>query len=89
MTTNHNGALPLTMAAPGQAVRLVKILAGRDLVHRLAELGLTPGVELRVLRDAGGPLLLAVRDARLALGRGMAAKVIVKPVKAGEAEQNG
>ena len=66
------------MAVRGQLVRLTKIMAGRKLTHRLTELGLTPGVHFEVLHDHGGPLLLAVRDSRLALGRGMASKIFVE-----------
>ena len=66
------------MAMRGQLVRLTKIMAGRKLTHRLTELGLTPGVHFEVLHDHGGPLLLAVRDSRLALGHGMASKIFVE-----------
>ncbi len=75
-----NNHLPLAMVGVGQIVKLVKVAAGRQLSHRLTELGLTPGIELKVMQDQGGPLLLAVRDTRLALGRGMAAKIIVETV---------
>lgn len=68
------------MAVRGQLVRLTKIMAERKLTHRLTELGLTPGVHFEVLHDHGGPLLLAVRDSRLALGRGMASKILVEAV---------
>ena len=74
----ENSSFPLTMAVRGQLVRLTKIIAGRKLTHRLTELGLTPGVHFEVLHDHGGPLLLAVRDSRLALGRGMASKILVE-----------
>ena len=74
----ENSSFPLTMAVRGQLVRLTKIMAGRKLTHRLTELGLTPGVNFEVLHDHGGPLLLAVRDSRLALGRGMASKILVE-----------
>jgi Fe2+ transport system protein FeoA len=47
----------------------------------MSELGLTPGVELEVFqRNDQGPLLIAVRDTRLAIGRGMADKVLVELV---------
>jgi len=72
--------LPLSMAAAGQALRLVEIHAGHELTHRLAELGLTRGVELKVVQDAGGPLLISVRGSRIAIGRGMAHKLLVAPV---------
>jgi ferrous iron transport protein A len=75
-----NGHLPLTMISPGQSVKLVQILAGRRLRHRLTELGLTPGVELTVMQDQGGPMLVSVYNSRLALGRGMAQKILVNPL---------
>ncbi len=50
----------------------------RCVVHRLLELGLTPGTELRVVQDAGGPMLLSVRGSRVALGRDLAEKLWVE-----------
>jgi len=72
-----NVPMPLSMAPIGVQVRLEEIRAGQRLAHRLAELGLTPGIELSVIQNAGGPILVAVRGSRLALGRGMAHKVMV------------
>jgi Fe2+ transport system protein FeoA len=71
-------SLPLSMITQGERVRLLKINAGEVLSNRLTALGLTPGVELTIVQDAGGPLLLSVRDSRLALGRGMANKIMVE-----------
>jgi len=68
---------PLSKAVVGQQVRLVRIKGGRRLNHRLVEMGLTPGVRIRVLQNSGGPLLLAVSDSRIALGWGMANRVEV------------
>ncbi len=68
---------PLTQAPVGQQVQLVNIDGGRKLNHRLVEMGLTPGVNIRILQNSGGPLLLAISDSRIALGRGMAHKVNV------------
>lgn len=78
---NSNGKQPLSMTAPGQSVQLVNIDAGHKLRRRLTELGLTPGVELQVMQDQGGPMLVAVRGTRLALGRGMAHKIMVQPTQ--------
>ncbi len=74
----ETSSFPLTLAKSGQSIRLTRIIAGRKLTHRLTELGLTPGVHFEVLHDHGGPLLLAVRDSRLALGRGMASQILVE-----------
>jgi ferrous iron transport protein A len=72
--------LPLTQAPPGHPVRLIEIDAGKALRHRLTELGLTPGVTLTVVQDDGGPLLVTVRESRVALGRGMAEKILVREI---------
>ena len=80
MRTPNNGLLPLSMVGTGQTVKLVEIMAGTKLRRRLTELGLTPGVELQVMQDQGGPLLLSVYNSRLAVGRGMAHKIMVEPV---------
>jgi Fe2+ transport system protein FeoA len=72
---------PLSMSVAGQELRLDEIRAGRRLTHRLAELGLTPGVTLRVVQKNGGPLLISVRGSRIAIGRGLAHKLLVTPVE--------
>lgn len=64
----------------GQRLHLVQIDAGKQLTHRLTELGLTPGVELMIVHDSGGPLLLSVRGSRVAIGRGMAGRMRVTAV---------
>lgn len=72
------GLCPLTMAPVNQDLRLCSLCGGRRMARRLAELGLTPGVCLRVVQDAGGPLLVSVRDSRVALGRGIASQLSVE-----------
>jgi ferrous iron transport protein A len=73
-------SIPLPMARNGQALRLVSIEGGAHLRQRLGDMGLTPGTSLRLVQaDGGGPLIVAVKDdSRLALGRGMALKIIVE-----------
>jgi ferrous iron transport protein A len=74
---HHNQPIPLSQAPEGRPLELVEINAGKRLKYRLAEMGLTIGVEMTVLQDAGGPLLVCVRDSRIAIGRGMAQKLLV------------
>ncbi len=72
--------MPLAMVSPGEEVRLVAINGGHRLRKRLADLGLNVGANVRVIqRDGHGPLILAVRDSRLAMGIGMAHKILVLP----------
>lgn len=74
--------MPLTMASPGEDIKLIAIHGGQRIRKRLADLGLTPGTILRVVQaDSRGPLIVAFKDdARLALGRGMAHKIMVEPL---------
>jgi len=71
--------MPLAMVAPGEEVRLTAIHGGLRMRKRLADLGLNLGMTVRVIqRDGHGPLILAVKGSRLALGRGMAHKIEVE-----------
>jgi len=58
------------------------IVGGREATKRLSDLGLTPETRLKILRKAPfwGPLEIEVRGSRLVIGRGIASKVMVKPV---------
>lgn len=51
------------------------------MTARLARLGIVPGAEVVVVSRApvGGPVLVEVNGARVALGRGVARKVVVEP----------
>ena len=70
---------PLSSAPRGARVRVVGVDAGRGLATRLAAMGLVPGVEVLIVRNAGsGPAVVEVKGTRLALGRGMAAKIRVE-----------
>ena len=71
-------SMPLAMARPGELVTVIGVRAGWGLQKRLADMGLTPGVQIRVISSGGpGPVLIDLRGARVALGRGVAQKVMV------------
>lgn len=75
--------MPLSMVACGEKVRLSDVRAGGALSTRLSALGLTPGVELTVIQHGNGPMLVGVRDTRLALGRGEAQRIFVESIEGG------
>jgi ferrous iron transport protein A len=70
----------LTDLREGERSVIVLALGGLRMVRRLAEMGLTPGTEVRVVRSAPmrGPIEISVRGVSLALGRGIASRVLVK-----------
>lgn len=71
---------PLTMAAEGEQVRIQSLQGGKGLMLRLTELGLNQGAELRIVQRQGGGLVVARGETRIALGGGMATKILVTAV---------
>jgi len=72
--------IPLAAVPPGREVIAVAIRAGRGLTLRLMEMGILPGTRMRVLKPPPGPVVIEVRGARLALGWGVAQKILVQVV---------
>lgn len=55
---------------------------GREFINRLLVLGFTIGTEVVVVQNSGGgPVIIAVRDSRVALGRGETQKIVVEVLK--------
>lgn len=74
-----DGPLTLDHAARSQLVRVVGVSGGRRLVHRLAALGVVPGVVFTVVRPSG-PALIMVGGARIAVGHTAAQAIEVEAV---------
>lgn len=71
-------ALSLQYAATGEQVRIVKLLGGREVRSRLADMGLTVGVCLEIVSNhSAGPLIVASKGMRLAINAGLAKKIMV------------
>jgi ferrous iron transport protein A len=76
---NKVSQIPLSSVPTGQRVRLANIDAGQGLKSRLAAMGMVPNTEILVVSNGSpGPFVVAVKGCRIALGRGMARKVMVK-----------
>lgn len=77
---NSKDQLSLVELKDGETGMIVSVHGGKMLTKRLADLGLTPGVEIKVLRKTffSGPVQVEVFGSRLVLGRGLAAKIIVE-----------
>ena len=70
------------MVSPGETVTVVGVRAGWGLTRRLADMGLTPGVPIRVVNSQmPGPIIIDLRGSRLVLGHGMAQKILVEVLK--------
>jgi len=72
-------SMPLSSMLTGQFGTILDLSGGRGLIGRLAALGFTPGASVEMLQNySHGPLIVEVRDVRIALGRGEARKVLVR-----------
>ena len=76
------GAVPLSDVPISQVVEVVHIerQPQSSVVQRLSGLGIVPGTTVRILSGAPfhGPLQIEVRGTRIVLGRGLAAKILVR-----------
>jgi Fe2+ transport system protein FeoA len=86
--------LPLAMLPEGAKGKITQICGGRRLVRRLNDMGFIRDAEIKVVcshssrsrchgsrrRCHGGPLVVEVKDSRIAFGRGIASKIMVTEV---------
>ena len=81
---HRDGPIALIDVCEGECAVISHTAGGFGVIRRLAEMGLTPGVEVKVLRKCNfhGPVEIMVRDVTLALGYGVASKVFVHLLKA-------
>ena len=65
-------------ACKGRKRNRSSFIGGRRISDRLLVMGFTLGAEVTVIQNPGfGPVIVNVRDSRIALGRGEARKVMV------------
>lgn len=70
--------MTLDVAKPGR-YEVVNVYGGRGLRARLADMGVYPGAEIEVLNYGNvGPVRVVSKGAIFGIGRGMAAKIIVR-----------
>jgi ferrous iron transport protein A len=63
----------------GGRVRIVRIEAGHGLKNRLASMGLLTDEPIEVIRnDRHGQVIIAVKNSKIVLGRGMSHKIFVQ-----------
>jgi ferrous iron transport protein A len=73
-------SVPLSTLPPHWLGTVHSLMGGREFVSRLAALGFIPGCPIEVIQNFGvGPLIVVIRDTRIALGRQEAEKVRVHP----------
>jgi len=83
MTTYQNEQLTLAEMRTGQTGTVVGVMGGHGLVRRLDALGIRPGRKVTKLSSTlfRGPIILRVDNTQVAIGFGMARKIIVETDK--------
>lgn len=73
-------SLRLADLEDGQTGVIVSVLGGKMLTKRLADLGITPGKDVRVIRKTlfSGPVQVEVAGSKLVIGWGLASKIMVE-----------
>lgn len=69
--------MPLNFADPG-SVNIIKKIGGTPEVRQhLEDMGFNVGGEVSVISSLGGNIIVKVKDARVALSSGLAAKIMI------------
>lgn len=78
---HHKNIISLIDFEDGRSGTIVSLNGGKNLTKRLADLGISPGTVITVLRKSlfSGPVQVEVSGSRLVLGRGLASKILAEP----------
>ncbi len=68
----------LSECRTGTVVTVKTVAAGRTAYQFLAELGVHPGVKVRVVKNDVGPLIIEIKGTRVAIGRRLGHKIIIE-----------
>lgn len=81
-STKNTSYIPLTKLKKGVRAKVVETASGKQASHRLSMLGIRVGGYVVKLSSFAlrGPVTVKVGSSTLALGHGMAEKVMVEPV---------
>ncbi len=71
--------LTLAHAVPGKKYRIIRVEGECKLSSRLCAMGLMPNELLSVYTASrGGPVIIAIKGSRFAIGRGMTNRIIIE-----------
>jgi len=74
-------SISLDSVPEGARVKILSLMVGRGARQRLLEMGITPGTEVLIVNNKHfGPILVLSRGTIIALGRGIARKILVEVI---------
>lgn len=69
--------IPLNLIDTGERGIVYDIFAGQRASKRLYEMGFNRGSELKVVKNDRGPIIVSLSGNKIALGRGLAQKILI------------
>ncbi|MGP1589720.1 ferrous iron transport protein A [Oribacterium sp. oral taxon 102] len=69
--------MPLTLADTGIEQTIQRIGGSSEVRQHLSDMGFVPGGSVTVISTSAGNLIVKVKEARVAISKEMAAKIIV------------
>lgn len=78
--TPNGHVMTLADLEAGREGMVVSLQGGPGFIGRIVSLGFTPGATVRMVRNPGrGPVIVSILNTQLALGRGQAKHILIKP----------
>ncbi len=78
---NNEILIPLGFVSEGKKVRIVSINGGSCIRNRINEMGLREGIDITIIQNTVGPVIIAIGQTRFALGRGISEKILTESIK--------
>ena len=69
--------MPLTLARTGESAQIRKVGGNPETRRFLENLGFVPGEQVRVVSENNGNLIVSIKEARVAISRDMAGRILV------------
>lgn len=69
--------MPLTLVSTGTEQTILKVGGNSEVKQHLSDLGFVPGGNVTVISTAAGNLIVKVKEARVAISKEMATKIMV------------
>ena len=69
--------MPLTMAETGKTYTISRISGKAETKRHLENMGFVPGAEVTIVSELAGNLIINVKDARVGIGKELAARIFV------------
>lgn len=69
---------PLSFFMEGEIGMVDNIAGGEKVSKRLYEMGFNTGSEVKVIKNDIGPIIVSLAGSKIALGRGLAQKIMIR-----------